>query len=71
MPGATVLHMRVSLKAVGREEVNLRGDALTVCLAGGCFGSGFCGDITMRDIPWVVICTVRCRNVWEIWLRPR
>ncbi len=71
MPGATALHMRVSLKAVGRKEVNLRGDALTVCLAGGCFGSGFCGDIAMRDIPWIVIRKVNCRDVWEIRSRPR
>ena len=63
--------MRVPLKAVGRDEVELRGDALMVCLVDGCFGSSFCGDIAMRDIPQVVICTVRCRDLWEIRSRPR
>ncbi len=50
------MQMRVSLKAVGWEEADTDGEdvlvgPLMVCLVGGCFGSGFCGDIAMRDIP--------------------
>ncbi len=68
--------MRVGSKAVGWEEADTGGEdvsvgPLMVCLAGGCFGSSFCGDIAMRDIPWIVIRKVNCRDVWEIRSRPR
>ena len=76
MPGATVLHMRVSLKAVGWEEADTGGEdvsvgPLMVCLVGGCFGSSCFSDVMIRDITWVVIRKVNCRDVWEIRSRPR